>query len=78
MTKAIAAFVGWTYKNGVDVKKIIKKQMIVDWPLPPNLDEEASKSADKVALFKREIDQFCHRIQKRNENIEKAYFLIYG
>lgn len=52
--------------------------MIVEWLLPPDLDKEASKSAGRVAMFKREIDQLCDRIQKRNENMEKAYVLVYG
>jgi hypothetical protein len=77
-TKEIAEYVGRTYEKGVEVQRIIEDGVIKALDEPANLTAEEEKSEVKKAIWKKQIEAHVKRIEKRDDNVCKAYMLVFG
>jgi hypothetical protein len=46
--------------------------------IPPDLDEEAAKSATQKRILEKRVDEYVKRDTKLQENCENLYSLVFG
>jgi hypothetical protein len=77
-TSKIAEYAGRTYDQGANVQRIIFDGVKEPFDKPDELDSANKKNAVKKAIWDKMITPLVKRMEKRDENIRKAYMLVYG
>jgi hypothetical protein len=77
-TKEIGEYVGRTYEKGVEVQRIIEDGAITALAEPADLTSEELKSEVKKAIWKKQVEAHVKRMEKRDDNVCKAYMLVFG
>jgi hypothetical protein len=77
-TKEIGEYVGRTYEKGIEVQRIIEDGAITALAEPADLTSEEQKSEVKKAIWKKQVEAHVKRLEKRDDNVCKAYMLVFG
>jgi hypothetical protein len=77
-TKEIGEYVGRAYEKGIEVQRIIEDGAITALAEPANLTSEEQKSEVKKAIWKKQVEAHVKRLEKRDDNVCKAYMLVFG
>jgi hypothetical protein len=77
-TSKIAKYMGRTYKRGVDVQRIISNGVIDPIKEPDELDLKDLLNTVKKVVWEKLIMLHVQPLEKREENVQKAYMLVYG
>ena len=75
-TKAIAEYVGRTYKYGGDIMQAVEKLEVPAFVQP--VEPTATATKTELRIWEKEVDEYVYRKTRLRENVKTLYALVWG